>query len=245
MGKMFFMLRRGSAYLVVTQNARCVGRHKNRNRTLLCQEYLYIYLSFQFNRTDGSVAEKYRPRPHPRWRHQIDFHVTGTLGGIRRSRVNSPHKGQWGGALMIPSIYACTNDWVNKRDAGDLSRHRTYFDVTVMSKTTRIWNRFLRPKIQFHMCHSYIYISYILKTQTTWFVMEEYNTGELSNDRLVIEQNVWTWLIYVYTVRGIQRNTHMVISTWAWIFPSTIETFRHHAACSFACRHLGNRVGYI
>ena len=53
--------------------------------------------------------------------------------GIHRSPVNSPHTGQWRGALMISLIWACINGWVNHRKAGDLRRHRTHYDVTVMS----------------------------------------------------------------------------------------------------------------
>ena len=52
--------------------------------------------------------------------------------GIHRSPVNSPHKGQWGGALMFSLICARMNDWVN-REAGDLRRYRTHYDVIVMS----------------------------------------------------------------------------------------------------------------
>ena len=50
----------------------------------------------------------------------------------QRSPVNSPHIGQWRGALMLPFIWAWTNDWVNNGDAGDLRRHRAHYDVTVM-----------------------------------------------------------------------------------------------------------------
>ena len=55
--------------------------------------------------------------------------------GIHRSPVNSPHKGQWGGALMFSLIYACINVWANHRKAGDMRRHRIHYDVTVMT-----WN---------------------------------------------------------------------------------------------------------
>ena len=54
--------------------------------------------------------------------------------GIHRSPVNSPRKGQWRGALMIPLIYAWTNGLVNNRDAGGLRRHRAHYSVTVMSQ---------------------------------------------------------------------------------------------------------------
>ena len=57
--------------------------------------------------------------------------------GIRRSPVNSPHKGQWRGTLMFSLIYAWTNSWANNRDAGDLRRHRAHYDVTVMTSLVR------------------------------------------------------------------------------------------------------------
>ena len=43
-----------------------------------------------------------------------------------------PHKGQWRGALMSSLICAWINGWVNNREAGDLRRHRTHYDVSVM-----------------------------------------------------------------------------------------------------------------
>ena len=46
--------------------------------------------------------------------------------GIHRSPVNSPHKGQWGGALMFSLICAWINDSVNNREAGDLKRYRAH-----------------------------------------------------------------------------------------------------------------------
>ena len=52
--------------------------------------------------------------------------------GIHRSPVNSPHKGQWRGALMFSLICPRINGWVNDRKAGDLRRLRTNYDVTVM-----------------------------------------------------------------------------------------------------------------
>ena len=55
------------------------------------------------------------------------FRVTGPLCG-----VNSPHKGQWRGALMVSLICARINDWVNNREAGDLRRHRGHYEVRVM-----------------------------------------------------------------------------------------------------------------
>ena len=52
--------------------------------------------------------------------------------GIHRWPVNTPHKGQWLGALMVSFICAWLNGSVNNREAGDLRRHRAHYDVTVM-----------------------------------------------------------------------------------------------------------------
>ena len=51
--------------------------------------------------------------------------------GIHRSSVNSPHKGQWRGALMFPLICVWKNGWANSRDTGDLRRHRAHYNVSV------------------------------------------------------------------------------------------------------------------
>ena len=64
--------------------------------------------------------------------------------GIHRWPVNSPHKGQWRGALMFSFICARIYGWVNNCEAGDSRRHRAYYDVIAIFKaelsliTTRI-----------------------------------------------------------------------------------------------------------
>ena len=54
------------------------------------------------------------------------------VGGIHRSPMNSPHMGQWRGALMFSLICVWINCWVNNREAGDLRRYRAHYDVTVI-----------------------------------------------------------------------------------------------------------------
>ena len=53
--------------------------------------------------------------------------------GIHRSRVNSPHKGQWRGALMFLWSAPWINERVTNRQAGDLRRHRAHYDIIVMN----------------------------------------------------------------------------------------------------------------
>ena len=54
--------------------------------------------------------------------------------GIHRWPVDSPHKGQWRGAL----ICAWINVWTNNRNADDLRRHRDHYDVTVMLTSSTV-----------------------------------------------------------------------------------------------------------
>ena len=57
--------------------------------------------------------------------------------GIHRWPVNSPHKGQWRGAVMFSFICAWINGWENNRKAGDLRRHHDHYDVLVMRR--QLW----------------------------------------------------------------------------------------------------------
>ena len=59
------------------------------------------------------------------------FRVTGPLcRGIHRSPVNSPHKGQWRGAMLFSLISAWINAWVNNHKA--LRCQSTHYDIIAM-----------------------------------------------------------------------------------------------------------------
>ena len=66
-------------------------------------------------------------------------HYSQRRQGIDRSPANSPHKGQWRGALIISLICVSINVWVNNREAGDLGRHRAHYDVTVIMAHILSW----------------------------------------------------------------------------------------------------------
>ena len=53
--------------------------------------------------------------------------------GIHRLPLNSPHKGQWHGALMFSFVCVWINGWVNNRGACNLKRHRAPYDIIVMA----------------------------------------------------------------------------------------------------------------
>ena len=52
--------------------------------------------------------------------------------------MNSPHKGQWRGALIFSFICVWINGWVNNHEAGDLRRNRSHYDVIVMEDYSTI-----------------------------------------------------------------------------------------------------------
>ena len=69
------------------------------------------------------------------WRHQMETcsALLALCAGNSRVTGELPLQSQWCKDLMFYLIWAWTNGWVNNRDAGDLRRNRTHYDVTVMS----------------------------------------------------------------------------------------------------------------
>ena len=65
-----------------------------------------------------------------KWKHFLCYWPF--VRGIHRSPVNSPHKGQWRGALIFSLICVWINGWVNNSEASDLRRYRAHYDVTIM-----------------------------------------------------------------------------------------------------------------
>ena len=86
-----------------------------------CCSFLFVY---------GGTFQLYDSHDVIKWRHFPRYWPFER--GIHRSEVNSPHKGQYRGALMFSLICAWTNHWLNNRDAGDLRRHLVHWDVIVM-----------------------------------------------------------------------------------------------------------------
>ena len=88
----------------------------SRSNTAVC-----VILRKDLSRThDGVIKWNHFPRYWP------------FVRGIHRSPVNSPHKGQWRGALMFCLSYAWANGCANNRHTGDLRRHHAHYDVTGM-----------------------------------------------------------------------------------------------------------------
>ena len=95
---------------------------------LLCYEYSLIISNI------AAVWWRINVAIIPWWRHQMKSFsaLLAICAGIHLSPANSPHKGQWRGALMFSLICAWINRWVNNYEAGNLRRHRVHYDVTVV-----------------------------------------------------------------------------------------------------------------
>ena len=97
---------------------------------------LELMLWITFRRTSREVDLRWMPRNtvDSLWRHQMETFsaLLAICAGNSPLPVNSPHKGQWRGALMFTLICAPINGWVNNREAGDLRRYRAHYDVIVM-----------------------------------------------------------------------------------------------------------------
>ena len=78
-----------------------------------------------------------------KWKHFP--HCWPFVRGINRWPVNSPHKGQWPGALMFSFICVWINNWVNNREAGDLRRYRAHYDVILMVTKKALAKASIKP----------------------------------------------------------------------------------------------------
>ena len=96
--------------------------------------YVRIFSQYLYHRTgvvkDWHATSHFARDDVIKWKHFPRYWPF--VRGIHRSPVNSPHKGQWRGALMFSFICVWINGWVNNHEAGDLRRYHAHYDVTVM-----------------------------------------------------------------------------------------------------------------
>ena len=114
--------------------------------------YLCIFINFLWTH-DEVIKWKHFPRFWP------------FVRGIRRSQVNSPHKGQWRGALIFSLICAWTNSWANTGHAGDLRHHRAHYAVIVNVKLFLCtWSSRTATKlyIRYDILFQYMFVVHII-----------------------------------------------------------------------------------
>ena len=112
--------------------------------------------------------------------------------GIHRSPVHSPHKGQRCGALILSLICAWINGWVNNREAGDLRRHRTHYNVTVMCKPGIQWSHHTAYCVTV-ICNQNFYLGHNQSTNKHYFIhCWEWNACAQISGRLTAQLCLYT-----------------------------------------------------
>ena len=157
-----------------------------------------------------------------KWRHFPRYWPF--VRGIHRSPVNSPHKGQWRGALMLSLMYAKLNVWVNTREAGDLRRYRIHYDVIVMHtplSTRRNMPRALGLFVDFDMSARYLAVRCSmscggsLNKMISHFAHSAWLVGNLSWYRLESCPENLHWLIifnFVYSDIREYLTVHVLLN---------------------------------
>ena len=102
--------------------------------------------------------------------------------GIHRSPVDSPHKDQWRGALILSLICAWTNSWANNRNADDLRPHSAHYGVTLMLivKISKLFWHLHKMKVSFKMHFSvrlYIIVAKGMTLPILQMVTSEFETS--------------------------------------------------------------------
>ena len=103
---------------IITQRTSPAARCRPLYMCIWYETHLILIRRFIFH--DDVMKWKHFPRNWP------------FVRGIHRSPVNSPHKGQWRGALMFSLICVWINNWVNNRETGDLRHYRAHYYVIAM-----------------------------------------------------------------------------------------------------------------
>ena len=116
--------------------------------------------------------------------------------GIHRSPVNSQHKGQWRGALMFSLIYTWTNGWVNNNEAGDLRRHRTHHDLSVMTRPiASLCDRYPGITGQPNLINTSVTLFLVVKAQLVFLIriilIHKWNALFTTSCKLILDAGRW------------------------------------------------------
>ena len=104
--------------------------------------------------------------------------------GIHRPPVYSPHKSHWRGYLMYSLICAWINVEVNNREAGDLTRHRDHYNITVMLRPSQIGRHFADDNFKSICLHDNLWIS--LKISLKFFL-------KVQNSNIPVLGQIMAW----------------------------------------------------
>ena len=121
----------------------------------------------------------------PWWRHQMETFsaLLAICAGNSPVPVNSPHKGQWRGALVFSLICARIDCWVNTGEAGDLRHHPAHYDIIVMS----LGLHNLKSKLP---CDAFSMPNHFLNQcwlNVNWILMDKHKKGRKSKISVIIQ----------------------------------------------------------
>ena len=161
--------------------------------------------------------------------------------GTHWSSVNSPHKGQWRGALMFSLICAWINGWVNNSEAGDLRRHSAHYDVIVTVRIQGIKSIDLTKQYT-HICNTQKIIVWILPSiitcstqqdmcSTQWLIIGRWH----KRGHLMGHNNI-AFVIFIFGSSCRSLLIHGGVVTWYGVgdlgqhwFSLCLVAWQHHA----------------
>ena len=99
------------------------------------------------------------------WRNQMETFsaLLALCAGNSPVTDESPHKGQWRGALMFFYICAWINGWVNNREADDLRRHRVRYYVILMYMLSM-----MKWKLHQHSMMIYFHTIFVVRNKSKY-----------------------------------------------------------------------------
>ena len=195
--------------------------------------------------------------------------------GIHRSPVNSPHKGQWTGALMFSLICVWINGWVNNRKAGDLGRYRARNDVIVMNQpipynatttkrsTTRprgdfvgnfadssklLWRNIMVYHIRLHLhLHEHLHIHMHIHIHIHIHThIHIHDCVRILWDTLQIIGKLLWWNILVYHIHIHSIYMYMYTYILSWIYVNRVHTESDaQMPCEYDVRGRVTEMGWV
>ena len=139
--------------------------------------------------------------------------------GIHRSTVNSPHKGQWRGALMFSLICARINGRVNNREAVDLRRHRAHYDVVVMNYLFVSWIQYSFKLFLFEKIWSYNWTTWRTRKRFKQTMVAQLSIDNINNPGLIAQRHRIAWLSGCSLISSIDlKYVDLIIDSGFWGF---------------------------
>ena len=135
--------------------------------------------------------------------------------GIHRWPMNSPHKGQWLGALMFSLICTWINSWVNNLEAVDLRHHRDHYDVIVMESVLGFTMKLTTfQQVTFRILRNTLYLIWVLRCQLLTTYVKHYTDVIMSTMASHI-----TSLTVVYSIVyfGTDQRKHQSSASLAFV----------------------------